>query len=190
MAMFVTKADGLYVKTISGAKTAETLIPGSWIGAPHQYRIDWNAGNAQYLIDGTQVAAHLAMAWGSVTMQPVMADSAVAGGALTVDWVRMSPYAAKGSFVSRVFDAGATVDWKRLVASAVTPAGSTAAISYATGNTPLPDATWTVFTAITGNAGPLAGSGRYLQFKIDMAQPTAGGRTPVVSDVSVIYQKQ
>ena len=190
MAMFVTKADGLYVKTINGTKTAETLIPGSWLGAPHQYRVEWNAGNAQYLIDGTAVAAHPNMAWGTVTMQPVMADSAVAGGALTVNWVRMSPYAAKGSYVSRVFDAGFTVDWKRLVATGVMPVGSTAAISYAIGNTPVPDATWTPFTAITGAAGPLAGSGRYVQFKIDMAQPTAGGRSPVISDVSVVYQKQ
>ena len=78
------------------------------------------------------------------------------------------------------------MDWKRLVATGVTPAGSTAAISYTTGNTPVPDATWTPFAAITGTAGPLTGSGRYVQFKIDMAQPTAGGKTPVISDVSVI----
>jgi len=190
MAMFVTKADGLYAKTINGTKTLETLIPGSWLGAAHQYRIDWNAGNAQYLIDGTQLAAHTQMAWGTVVMKPVAADSTVGGAALTVDWVRMSPYAASASFVSRVFDAGSLVDWKRLVASVATPGVSTVSISYSIGNTPLPDATWTPFTAVTGNAGPLAGSARYVQFKIDMSQPTVGARSPVVSDVSVIYQKQ
>jgi hypothetical protein len=90
-----------------------TLIPGSWIGVPHRYRIDWNAANVEYFIDGTLVASH-AIPIG-LPMQMLAAsdfDSDGANGAiLSIDWERLSPYAASGTFESRVFDAGGPVDY-------------------------------------------------------------------------------
>ena len=35
------------------------------------------------------------------------------GAAVTVEWVRMSPYAASGTFRSRVFDSGRTSTWMK-----------------------------------------------------------------------------
>jgi hypothetical protein len=44
-------------------------------------------------------------------------------------------------------------------------------------------------TGLLGTAAPLAGSSRYIQFTIQMNANTAG-KPPIVSDVSISYQKQ
>ena len=80
---------GLYARSNNGTKVRDTLIPGSWLGAPHRFRIDWNSGNVDFYIDGSLVAAH------SITfasnMRPLIADATTGGAALTISWVRMTP---------------------------------------------------------------------------------------------------
>ena len=102
----------LFARTTTDGCTGadiNTPIPGNWIGAPHRYRIDWNATDVAYFIDGTEVARHAVQI--SSLMQMLAASDFDEGGAnpflLSVDWERLSPYAASGSFLSRVFDAGA-----------------------------------------------------------------------------------
>src|SRR5262249_5024250 len=57
-AMFSTGTGGaLYART-SGATATDTVIPGSWLGSPHRFRIDWTATGVTYWIDGNQVATH------------------------------------------------------------------------------------------------------------------------------------
>jgi hypothetical protein len=56
---------------------------------PHRYRIDWNAKNVVYAIDGTVVATHsLAL---TSSMRPLASDFTVGGGTLVVDWLWMPP---------------------------------------------------------------------------------------------------
>ena len=47
-------------------------------------------------------------------MRPIASDFNAGGGELRVDWMRMSPYPASGTFLSRVFDAGQAADWGAL----------------------------------------------------------------------------
>ena len=91
----------------------------------------------------------------------------------------MTPHAAAGEFVSRVFDANAPVDWRGIQWVANTPVGTTLDISLRTGDTPIPDATWTAFAA--GPDARCAGPALTLYpvrrgARLERSEPDAGAR--------------
>ncbi|PYR88035.1 MAG: hypothetical protein DMF84_29670 [Acidobacteria bacterium] len=194
LAVFVVKADGLlYIRTIAPTSTGaivtkETAVAGSWLGAPHTFHIDWNAANAAYKIDGTAVGTHTGVAWGSLAMAPMILDSAANDGGVTVDWIRLSPYAASGTF-SKVFDAGGVAAWTKLTTSATVPVGTALAVSYRTGNTPAPDASWSAFTTLAGTGGTLTGTGQYMELRMQFST-TNSIKAPVVNDFTIVYKMQ
>ena len=185
---YVKSSDGqLYARSVRGTKVLETQLVGiDWLGNQHRYTVEWNAGNAKYFVDGTLVVTHTNMAWGAVTMRPAIVDSSLGDGALTVDWMRMTPYASSGGYTSAVFDAGAAVQWLKLTASTDKPAGTTATLMYRTGDTPAPDGSWTAF-APPGTGGALVGSGRYIQFAVQQTSTTPA-RTPATKEVTILYK--
>jgi len=138
-----------------------------------------------FWIDDVKVATHSVAV--VQKMKPGALDSVVGDGALVIDYMRMSAYASSGSYTSAVFDAGKVAAWVSAKWTATTPAGTTAVISYRTGNTPTPDATWTAFTSVPTSGAPLAGTSRYLQFTI-AETTTVPSQTPVVSDVTIVYR--
>ena len=92
-----TGGGGLYARTrdqFSGE--INTLIPGSWLGANHRFRVDWGATSVVFSIDGTPVATHNVTV--NAGLRPLLSDFNTGGGALVVRWVRMSPYPAAGTF--------------------------------------------------------------------------------------------
>src|SRR5262249_25514985 len=105
-AIFSTAGGGpLLARTnAGGAGSSDVVIPGNFIGAPHLYRIEWGAANVKYSIDGALVRTDAF----AITdpMRPAVSDIFQGGGVVTVDWMRMTPYVASGTFESRVFDAG------------------------------------------------------------------------------------
>ncbi len=164
------------------------LISGNPIGSPHRYRIDWTSSGFTFWVDGTQVATEPGTAGGE-TMNVGLADFAWNTSDtqnFRVDWVRMTPYAASGTFHSRVFDAGQAVTWHTLGWSADTPAGTSLALSYQTGNTPTPDGTWTSFTPVSASGGALTGNSRYIRYAAQLATSDTT-QTPVLKDVTVSY---
>ena len=144
-------------------------IPGSFVGSPHRYRIEWTAAGVTFFVDGVQVDARTGT-FGQ-NMRPAASDFASGGPELSVDWMRMSPYPACGTFDSRVFDAGVTADWGALNWTADTPAGTGVAISVRTGNTPTPDGSWTGFTPIA-NGGSIGANARYVQYRAQLTTAT------------------
>jgi ribosomal protein L35AE/L33A len=180
-AMFSTASGGgLYARTHNGTTSTDTLIPGSWLGTPHRYRIDWTSSGVTYSIDGTQVATHpLAIA---VDMRPIISDFNIGNGVVTVDWVRMTPYASSGTFTSRVLDAGTAVSWSSATWTAQVPTGTALALSARFGNTAVPDGTWTSFVQLGSSPSQLATSSRYVQYQATLSGNGAG--TPTLSDVT------
>jgi hypothetical protein len=89
-AIFSTSSGGaLYARTNSGLNVINTPLPGSWLGAGHRYRIDWNPSSIVFSIDGNVVANHgIAII---TPMRPLIADAAVGGGAVVVDWLQVTP---------------------------------------------------------------------------------------------------
>jgi hypothetical protein len=188
LALFSTDNVGnLYAQTSAPKSAAvKTLIPGTWMGAPHQFRITWNATNVVYAIDGVVVATHNATWPNTTRMFPVARDMFAGTAPLVVDWLRLSGYAASGTYTSKVFNAGSPVlsftpNW-----AADLPAGTTVAIEVRSGATPVPDATWTAFAPIPLSGTALNAAGQYVQFRA-VLKTTNASVTPALKQVDVSY---
>ena len=183
---FSTKdtANTLYARTNIGGATIDNPIPGSWIGTPHRYRIEWAASNVRFLIDGTLVDTQTVSIPNSLRIFASEFSSGAPG--LSVDWLRLSPYAAAGTFQSRIFDAGAGGSWTSISSTSDLPAGTSIALSVRSGATPVPDGSWSAFTAVPGSGGPLSSTSRYLQYSADLATSDPL-QTPVLCDVTVSF---
>lgn len=179
----------LFVRTSDGAGTELSNSLGTGLlGAPHRFRIDWNAGNVTYSIDGAPAfmfdsvvndfvpAVHALPVAGPMR---VIAASEFNGlsGAVLVDWTRMTPYAPSGGFTSRVFDAGVKTSWQSIKSTVSPP--SSVAITVRTGNTPAPDGTWTGFAPFAAGA-----QSRYIQYRATLATAD-GSQTPELDDVTI-----
>ncbi|MBN1657707.1 MAG: Ig-like domain-containing protein [Anaerolineae bacterium] len=178
---------GLLARTWNGTgdwhTETSTAISGDYLGTAHHYRVDWHADHVDYYVDGTHVASHAVAI--STPMRPLPADSQVGGPTLSVDWLRMGPYAPSGTFISRVWDTYGTVDSGTITWDVDTPAGTAVAMSMRTGNTPAPDASWSGFASITNGAA--IGSGfRYLQYRAELST-TDTDQTPALEQVRVVY---
>ena len=174
--------DGTTVKARSGTSGGDeikTELSPSLIGAPHRYRIDWLADHVEFYVDGALVASHASAIGG--TMRPGVSDYFAGGPTYTVDWMRIGPYAASGTFTSRVFDAGSTATWGNAFWAADVPGGSSLTLSVRTGGTPAPDGTWTSFNLMASSGSPIGASSRFIQYQAALTSAT-GLVTPTLAD--------
>ena len=161
LAHFNTKMNGttlgLYARTVT-APIVETLIPGNWYAGPHLFRVDWNATNVVYWIDGIKVVTHNVIFPAAVKMTVIGSDWMRNDvGWLVIDWMRLTPYAASGTYTSKVFNSGFLATWMNASWTANAPAGTNVVVSYRTGNTAIPDGTWTAFTTVSSSGAALSG---------------------------------
>jgi len=177
-AMFSTGVSGaaLQARCWNGGSFLDVTLPGSYLGAAHHYRIQWNAGSVAFLIDGALVHTEVVAIAGP--MRAGASDFNVGGATLAVDWMRVTPYAPSGTFTSRVFDAGLLVAWGIATWTADVPGGASLAISVRTGNTPTPDGTWSAFAALASSGTNVSQAARYLQYRAQFASfdPHASAR--------------
>jgi hypothetical protein len=68
------------------------------------------------------------------------------------------------------------------------PVGTTVTIEVRSGATPVPDATWTAFTAVPLSGTALTAAGQYIQYRAVLTT-TAGGATPALKEVVVNYEQ-
>jgi len=195
LAVFITKADGnLYSRTVAPnnkgvVTTTDTLMAGvDWLNKAHQYTIDWNGTKAAFKVDGTLIFSSGGTVWGTMAMGPMIYDASVDAAAVSVDWMRLTPYALSGTYTLR-FDSGdAGTAWQKLTSTLSAPAGTAATITYRIGSTAAADGSWTpAATAATSNV-TLAGTGRYLEITVQMSS-TDGTKTPVLKDVAVTFKR-
>ena len=71
--------------------------------------------------------------------------------------------------------------WTTAGWTGTTPPGTGVTLSVRYADTPVPDATWTAFTPVTG---PIDGVGRYLQYRLQLSTSNLIV-APVVHDVTV-----
>ena len=158
-AIFNIASGTLRASTRLNSSTISTTNLGTaYLNAPHRFRVDWNASTVVYSIDGTVVATHTRTL--TAAMALVARDSVVATPALVVDWMRLGPYPASGTFTSRVLDAGQSLLYDTVTWANDLPAGSSVAVQVRTGNTATPDGSWSAYTAVTsgGSVGRTAGT--------------------------------
>jgi hypothetical protein len=159
-----------------------TNLGATFFNAPHRYRIEWEPTAVTYFVDGIEVASHPLVLVGP--MRPVAAsDFSAFGGTIAVDWMRMTPYATPGTFVSRVYDAGGVVDWQDINWTVAKPDGAEVSISVRSGNVPVPDDSWTDFAVIDA-PGPLALRSRYVQYRALLAS-SSPDLSPELRDITI-----
>ena len=167
--------------------TGDTVVcagPVPAVGRPTGTASTETAASVVFSIDGTVVSTR-AVAIGA-SMRLVASEYNVGGPVVSVDWMRMTPYASSGTFLSRIFDAGASAGWLDLSWTADLPAGTSIQMSVRTGDTPSPDGTWSDFAAIPASGGAIGATSQYLQYRAALST-TDDGQTPSLQDVTIDY---
>ena len=182
---------GLWARTNNGGTVQDTrLDPGIDPTEPHTYRIVWNAGSAQFFVDGELVETHEGASVPTTPLRPLISDLRTAPtgpGNVTVDWLTMSPYASDGTFTSRVLAADGRADWQELNAFGQVPAGTNIAFETRSGNSSTPNATWSDW-ADWGAGGEIQSpNGRYIQYRAILST-TNEAITPVLAQVEITYE--
>ena len=176
-------ANLLRVRVNNAGAPSQFDLGSTYLNAPHRYRIEWAAAQIRFLVDGTLV--HTANVSIGGNLRPIASDFNNGGGALVVDWMRLSPYASSGTFLSRIHDAGSQADWGTLSYVDDVPSGTTLALSVRRGDTPTPDGSWGPFSPVA-NGGDIGGSSRYLQYRVEATSST-GDVTPTLSSVMLPF---
>ncbi len=110
---------------------------------------------------------------------------AVGDSGTKVQWGNF--YRSPGTFLSVVFDSGAaTTTWNKVSWSEYLPVNTNVTVEVRTGNTAVPDGTWTGYTS--GVTDPIGSNisvaaGRYLQYRLSLST-TNSRRTPEFNDIS------
>jgi len=171
----------LYARVNPGSGSADANLGAIPVG-PHRYRIEWDEAGIRFFIDG--VLMYTTVATFGTAMRPIVSDLTT-GTPLTVDWMRMSPFAEECTFTSRVLDGGEAVEWLELTSTDTRPTGTTVAFETRSGNSATPDGTWSGWQAVTGNtvASP---DGRYIQYRVTLATSDVDV-TPVIEEVNISF---
>jgi sugar lactone lactonase YvrE len=96
--------------------------------------------------------------------------------------------ARSGSFVSGVKDTETVSTWGRVRWDAVTPAGTRVEVMSRSGNTSVPDATWTAWSSpyLQAQGEPIASEkARFLQLKVTLTG--AAGETPILDTLTAAF---
>jgi hypothetical protein len=186
---FTVNSGGQLVATVNDGfiNSASSVISAIWVPAPHRFRIEWTTSAATFYLDDVQKYTHAFNTFYASTYHPVFADSLTTDTAMVIDWIRVGPYTATGTFTSRVFDAGASVSWDSLAWNATAPTASTLTVQVRVGNTPTPDASWTGYAAIPSSGGAISKTGRYLQYLVTMTSTGSRFVTPAFRSATATF---
>ncbi len=96
-------------------------------------------------------------------------------------------YAGAGGLLSSVFSPGGTTTWGTVNWTENKPAGTNVGIQVRTGNTPVPDGTWSGWTAVANGGTVPGGPAKFIQYQATLTSgdPTV---TPEVSDITIDFQ--
>ena len=185
-ALFGTNDDGTSVVAITGDGTAtsdEANIEAATLGEPHRYRVDWGTSEVVFSVDEVPIhTEEMAIAGPMVVLAgDTTPDSPLVG----LEWVRVGPYAASGSFTSHVLDAADTSVWGAVAWTASElPEGSALAVEFRSGDVAAPDETWSAFTAVATGEVPDVPPGRYAQYRV-LATSTDPRYTPTLEAITI-----
>jgi hypothetical protein len=172
---------GLYARTAAdGQPSTNEPIAGVDPLEPHEYEIRWTADTVTFLVDGDVVSTQ------AVTLPDglrfLASDFAPGGGALSVDDVDLGLYGPTGSFTSRIVDVGPGQSaWSTLTTDPADAPGVT--VQTRTGDTPVPDGSWSAPEPLGDDGAIESPHGRYLQYVATLASD--GTATPALDGVTI-----
>ena len=188
MSFTVNASNQLIASVNDGAlNNASGTAATGWTAAPHKFRIEWTSSAATFYVDDVQKYTHAFTSLYGSTYRPQLSDSVTTDSGLVVDWLRVGPYAASGTFTSRVLDAQAPVTWDGLSWAATVPSGTTLTVRVRTGNTATPDGTWSAYVTIPASGGAIGKTSRYLQYQLTLTSSGSRFASPQVRSVAAAF---
>lgn len=184
--MFSTKdtSSNVFARSNDGSTALDNSV-ATIDGLPHRYRIEWGASEINYFIDGTLVQTHSITIAGP--MRPAISEYQVPAPLLEVNWIRMTPYASPCTYDSAVVDGGNNgADWTSLTAGTQLPGGTAVTIQTRSGNTLVPDMSWSGFQALSGGTTIQSPNARYLQYRVILSTGDSAV-TPELEDAQVCF---
>ena len=153
------------------------------LNAQHIYRIERNTstGGFTFYVDGNLIPTPGIALTNMINLVVQISDYPAGGPGLSVDWIRILPYASTGTFTSRIFDKTDSTAWGTVFWTDSIPAGTSLLVVARGGNTSLPDTSWSAYQPMV-NGTPAGITSRYLQYKVNLST-TNSGLTPVLKDI-------
>jgi len=185
-AMFSTGGSGntLMARVSNNGSNTDVPLSPALLGSSHRYRIDWNADNFKFYVDGNLLQTIPGVI--TTPMRFGISDYIADAPAVILDWARISPYAGTGSFTSRIYDAGSSKTWQQVNWTATTAPDNTNGVRLyqRQGNSADPgDNSWSSFVEVT-NGAMAGGTSRYIQYRADLSTNNPAV-TPILKSVSI-----
>jgi hypothetical protein len=153
------------------------------------YRIEWSPTDVRYYVyvGGVELLVASRPVAISSQMRPIVSDYTADGRPVTVDQLALMLFATSGTYESNVKDAGdPRAVWGTLSSVLDTPAGTAVALQTRSGNTAIPDASWSGYQSLGAGGAVTSPSARYIQYRALLS--TADERvTPSLERVDLIY---
>mgnify|MGYP001202572350 CR=1 FL=1 len=174
--------NNLYARSYINGIATDILLGSNLLSSAHNYRIKWNTGNFEFYVDGVLITTINTPVSSNMVLQ--VSDVNTGGAVLSLDWIRTTPYLPSGSFTSRIFDGGGQRIWGEAAWNSDLPEGTSLSIFFRTGETAVPDGSWTPFVQIASSGSVVGLTSRFIQYRADLST-TNTLFTPVLRDVSV-----
>jgi hypothetical protein len=84
-------------------------------------------------------------------------------------------------------DAGSSVAWTTATWNANLPAGTSLIVETSTGNTAIPDSTWSGWSAVAADGTITSPAGQYIHYRFTLKSNDASV-TPTVFDITLNYK--
>ena len=153
------------------------------------FRIEWSATDVRYYVYVGGVAQLVASRPVAISsqMRPIVSDYTADGRPVTVDQLALMRFATSGTYESSIKDVGdSRAVWGTLNSMVDTPAGTAVVLQTRSGNTAIPDASWSDYRPLGAGGAITSPSARYIQYRALLS--TADDRvTPSLDRVDLIY---
>lgn len=172
----------MYARTSINGSDTFTPIAGSFLGSSHLYRVEWASGAVRYYIDGTLVATISQSVPGP--LRAWVSDYANSGNTLSAGWLRVSPYAASGTYTSGMLDAGSGSHFATINFGSAAPAGTAVQMRTRTSADGL---NWSAWSSPLSSGGSITNpANRYAQYQVTLTSSDTA-QTPVVDSVTLLH---
>lgn len=183
--IFSTSTNGqLNARVNAGSGETAIALGSSYLGAYHQYEIDWGASSETFYIDSTLVAT-INVADSSLLYPIASNNDTTVGSNLTLDWLNVVNYpTTTGTYQSCSINSGTSgAVWGTISYTTNLPSGTSLTVETRTSTD---NSTWTAWSSsITSGSTIPSTAGQYIQYLISLTGTTTN--TPELDDVTVAW---
>ncbi len=174
----------VYARTNINGTNVEARITNIAFNTYYNLKIALGPSSVQYFVNNTLVATHNVV---SSNPLQIYLSSISRTSALQADWIRLSTFAATGSFVSGALDLGnQTSAWGALRWNGSKPTGTNFSVQT---QTSVDGVNWSAWSVPLGTSGGMITSppGRYIRYQLLFTSSSDLALTPTFSSITLTY---